>query len=151
MQVRSFMSPVGRISLAAEGDALCRLDYNGPQGNSALPVLLEAERQLQAYFRGELKEFDLPLAPQGTNFQKRVWQGLCAIPYGEVWSYKDLAEYIGCHKGYQAVGQANGKNPISIIIPCHRVIAADGSIGGYTSGLAIKRVLLELEGIKIDK
>ncbi|MCC5855756.1 MAG: methylated-DNA--[protein]-cysteine S-methyltransferase [Idiomarina sp.] len=102
--------------------------------------------ELAAYFAGDLKEFKVPLAPSGTEFQRRVWDALVQIPYGVTCSYRELAQAAQCEKGYQAVGQANGRNPIPIIIPCHRVISADGGLGGYSGGLSIKKQLLQLEG-----
>ena len=107
------------------------------------PVVREAARQLTAYFQGKLREFDLPLDPQGTAYQHRVWAALRQIPYGEVRSYGDLARELGSVA--RAVGQANGANPIAIIIPCHRVIAHDGSLGGYSGGLDLKSYLLDME------
>jgi methylated-DNA-[protein]-cysteine S-methyltransferase len=110
------------------------------------PVLVETARQLGAYFAGRLTEFDLPMDPVGTPFQQLVWGALCTIPYGETWSYGELAAAVG--KGpaaSRAVGLANGANPISIFVPCHRVIGADGSLVGYGGGLDRKRFLLELE------
>lgn len=105
----------------------------------------EAILQLQAYFRGELKEFDLPLVMEGTDFQLRVWNALRAIPYGETISYAQLARHVGNPKAVRAVGLANGRNPIPIIVPCHRVIGSDGSLTGFGGGLATKKKLLELE------
>jgi methylated-DNA-[protein]-cysteine S-methyltransferase len=101
--------------------------------------------QLRAYFRGELKQFDLCLAPQGTSFQLKVWQALRAIPYGELVSYKSIATAVGNPKAVRAVGGANARNPIPIIVPCHRVIGCDGSLTGFGGGLAIKKRLIELE------
>jgi len=105
----------------------------------------EVIRQLQAYFGGELKEFDLPLALEGTDFQLRVWKALRTIPYGETFSYAQLAQCIGNPKSVRAVGLANGSNPIPIIVPCHRVIGSDGSLTGFGGGLSTKKKLLELE------
>jgi methylated-DNA-[protein]-cysteine S-methyltransferase len=105
----------------------------------------EAIRQLRAYFQGELKNFDLPLSPEGTEFQLRVWKNLCEIPYGETISYGQLAQRIGNPKASRAVGLANGSNPIPIIIPCHRVIGSNGSLTGYGGGLSNKKMLLALE------
>jgi methylated-DNA-[protein]-cysteine S-methyltransferase len=105
----------------------------------------EAARQLEAYFSGKLKSFDLKLAPEGTEFQKSVWKALCEIPYGETRTYKDIAESIGKPKAYRAVGLANNRNPIAIIIPCHRVIGTNGKLIGYASGLDVKMFLLEHE------
>lgn len=105
-----------------------------------------AKKQLAEYFAGERKSFELHIAPDGTEFQKKIWKALCDIPYGQLRSYKEVAEAAGCPKGFRAVGGANNRNPIVIVIPCHRVIAADGSIGGYGDGIDMKRKLLELEG-----
>jgi len=107
-----------------------------------LPALRE---QLDEYFAGQRREFDLPLAPQGTGFQRQVWRALEAIPFGETRSYADVARTVDRPQGYQAVGQANHNNPIGVVIPCHRVIAADGGLGGYAAGLERKRQLLDLE------
>ncbi|QEY34806.1 methylated-DNA--[protein]-cysteine S-methyltransferase [Caproiciproducens galactitolivorans] len=105
----------------------------------------EAFRQLKEYFAGTRREFSLPLSPEGTEFQKRVWKCLLSIPYGETRSYKQIAEMAGCPRGYRAVGMANNRNPIPIFIPCHRVIGANGSLVGYGGGLDIKKKLLRLE------
>jgi methylated-DNA-[protein]-cysteine S-methyltransferase len=110
-------------------------------------LLKEAARQLAEYFAGARRAFDLLLELHGTEFQKRVWQALLTIPYGETRSYRDIAEMIGCPKGFRAVGMANNRNPIAIIIPCHRVIGADGALVGYGSGIWRKEFLLGLEGI----
>ena len=108
-------------------------------------ALRTVSSQLKEYFAGKRNSFDLLLAPKGTPFQTTVWRALCTIPYGETRSYKELAILVGNDKACRAVGGANGKNPISIIQPCHRVIAADGSLGGFSSGLARKEFLLNLE------
>lgn len=113
------------------------------------PVLRETIRQLDAYFAGHLHRFDLPLEPTGTQFQRQVWAALQEIPYGETRSYGDLAREVGRAGGARAVGQANRNNPIGVIVPCHRVVAADGSLGGYAGGLDRKRRLLALEGVRI--
>jgi O-6-methylguanine DNA methyltransferase len=114
------------------------------------PVLLEAVRQLRAYFAGALREFTLPLDPCGTEFQKRVWRQLETIPYGEIRSYSQVAEAIGAAKAVRAVGAANGANPIPIVVPCHRVIGASGKLVGYGGGLPLKKRLLELEGVALS-
>jgi methylated-DNA-[protein]-cysteine S-methyltransferase len=106
---------------------------------------LPVKAQLRAYFKGELKQFDLPLAPVGTPFQLKVWEALNTIPYGALASYKTIAEAIGNPKAVRAVGGANGKNPIPIIVPCHRVIGSDGSLTGFGGGLETKRRLIDLE------
>jgi methylated-DNA-[protein]-cysteine S-methyltransferase len=105
----------------------------------------EAVRQFGAYFSGKLKSFDLKLAPEGTEFQKSVWRALCKIPYGETRTYKDIAASIGNPKAYRAVGLANNRNPIAIIVPCHRVLGSNGKLTGYASGLDVKAFLLQLE------
>lgn len=104
-----------------------------------------AGAQFAAYFAGELRRFDLPLAPEGTDFQKEVWRGLCRIPYGRTVSYGELARSIGYPDAARAVGAANGKNPLPIVVPCHRVIGASGKLTGFSAGLHIKEQLLELE------
>lgn len=112
------------------------------------PVLKQAAAQLQQYFAKERKTFDLPLEPQGTPFQRAVWAALLDIPYGRTQTYKDIAKAVGCPKGARAVGMACNKNPIGIIIPCHRVIGANGSLTGYAGGLELKQKLLLLEAAK---
>lgn len=109
------------------------------------PLIKEASRQLEEYLKGRRRDFNIPLSPQGTEFQKRVWKVLESIPYGQTWSYKNVAEKVGSPKAYRAVGMANNRNPISIIIPCHRVIGANGKLVGYGGGLGIKEYLLDLE------
>ena len=116
------------------------------QRNDRNPLLLEAARQLRAYFAGALREFQLPLDFQGTDFQKRVWRQVAAIPYGETRSYLQIAQALGSPGAVRAVGAANGANPVPIVVPCHRVIGAKGRLVGYGGGLAMKRRLLELEG-----
>ena len=113
-------------------------------------ALTAALAQFEAYFRGELREFDLPLDPSGTAFQQQVWAAVARIPYGETCSYGEIAAAIGKPAAVRAVGLANGANPLPIVIPCHRVIASDGSIGGYSGGLTIKHRLLALEGAELD-
>lgn len=109
------------------------------------PLLKEAKKQLDAYFAGKLKEFTLPLSPIGTEFQLKVWQALCTIPYGETHTYGQLAGKIGNVNASRAVGMANGRNPLPVFIPCHRVVGAGGKLTGYTGGLDIKEKLLQLE------
>ncbi|MBZ4318573.1 methylated-DNA--[protein]-cysteine S-methyltransferase [Streptomyces huiliensis] len=111
----------------------------------------EVTRQLKAYFTGELTRFDVPLDLRGTPFQRRVWDGLLEIPYGETMSYGELARHIGAPSASRAVGLANGKNPVSIIVPCHRVIGSDGSLTGYGWGVERKQRLLELEGVELGR
>ncbi len=109
--------------------------------------LREPIRQLQAYFKGKLRQFDLPLAGEGTDFQKRVWKALCDVPYGQTASYGEIAAAIGQPTASRAVGMANGRNPISIIVPCHRIIGSNGRLVGYGGGLDRKTSLLKLEGV----
>lgn len=113
------------------------------------PPLPALRRQLADYLAGRRRAFDLPLAPQGTDFQRRVWRALQDIPHGETRSYADLARAVGSPQAMRAVGQANRRNPIGVVIPCHRVIAADGTLGGYAGGPDRKRRLLALEGVQI--
>lgn len=141
-------SPIGPMTLVQEGEVLARLDFDVPsQPEEVTPLLLEACRQLREYFAGERKVFALPLAPEGTAFQKKVWAALRDIPWGETRSYGDIARAIGKPAASRAVGMANGRNPLPIFIPCHRVIGTNGSITGYSGGLEKKRFLLRLEGI----
>lgn len=141
---RTLATPLGPMCLVEENGALARLSW-GAGGADASPLLLEAETQLAEYFAGSRKRFDLPLAPEGTAFQRRVWDALLEIPYGETRSYREIAARIGNPKAYRAVGMANNRNPLPILIPCHRVIGADGSPVGYGGGLDVKIALLGLE------
>lgn len=164
MTAWSSLEPVAgfTIHIAATGWGLCRLslltnddeflaESREPfpasewRRDAEHPILSETARQLEAYFRGELRRFDLHLDLHGTEFQQKVWRALRTIPYGETRSYRDIARQIGSPKAVRAVGGANGKNPVAIIVPCHRVIAADGSLGGFGCGLPAKRLLLGLE------
>ena len=148
-----FASPIGTIQLRGTDAALTGVFMEKHRHEPARPAdavrdagpLRAAQRELEEYFAGERREFSVALAPAGTPFQMRVWQALRAIPYGETISYLELAQRVGSPRAFRAVGQANGHNPISIIVPCHRVIAADGSLGGYGGGLERKRTLLALE------
>ena len=141
----SLHTPLGEVTISEDGDAIVALDWGRSRDQEATPLLREARDQLQEYFDGKRMSFDLPLAPEGSEFQKRVWAALCAIPPGETRSYADIARTIG--SAPRAVGGANGANPIPLFIPCHRVIAADGSLGGYSGGdgPATKRYLLDHE------
>ena len=145
-------SPVGRLVLESDGDVLIgiRLPHEtravGGNGHDAPPVLKDTATQLEEYFARERTAFDIPLALDGTTFQKEVWAELSKIPYGETISYGELARRVGRPKGPRAVGQANGKNRIPIIVPCHRVLATNG-LGGYAGGLSMKRSLLAIEGV----
>src|SRR5579871_2890653 len=138
------------FALTATDAGVRAIDLHPPDdipGSESLshPILRQVTDQLRAYFAGELTEFDLPLDLQGTPFQKRVWEELLRIPYGETRSYSFVAGSIGAPKAVRAVGAANGQNPIPIVIPCHRVIGAGGSLTGYGGGLPLKRYLLDLE------
>jgi methylated-DNA-[protein]-cysteine S-methyltransferase len=113
--------------------------------NQDNPLLTAAAAQLQEYFAGRRRRFDLPLDPQGTEFQRRVWKALEAIPYGQTRNYRQVAESVGAPRAVRAVGAANGRNPLPIVVPCHRVIGADGKLVGYAGGLPVKRVLLDIE------
>jgi len=141
-------SPVGIITLLASEEAITGLYFGDtkneiPLGDS--PVLDLCEKELAAYFKGELQHFTVPVIAEGTDFRKKVWEILRRIPYGETASYKDIALSLGSPKSVRAVGGANHNNPISIIVPCHRVIGASGSLTGYGGGLEAKQWLLELE------
>lgn len=143
---RTIPSPIGPLRLEADGDALSAIRFDGEACEPEPSDLLdEAERQLRAYFARERTTFDLPLRPVGTDFQREVWGALTRLPYGATCSYADLATAIGRPKAVRAVGAANGRNPLPIVIPCHRVIGRDGTLVGFGGGLARKRVLLDLE------
>ena len=143
-------TPLGELTIFEEDEAIVALDFGRAQALEGAPpptpLLREAASQLQDYFDGTRTAFDLPLSPHGTAFRRSVWDALCRIPPGETRSYIDIAREIGC-RSPRAIGQANGSNPIPILIPCHRVVAADGSLGGYSGGEgpATKRYLLALE------
>ena len=150
ISIAEIESPAGLLRLAADDEALQRLEFVSGKKNTSHPaptakILKETIRQLRAYFSGKLEQFDLPLAPEGTPFQLEVWRRLCEIPYGETISYGELARRIGNPNASRAVGLANGSNPIAIIIPCHRVIGSNGKLTGYGGGLPIKEKLLALE------
>ncbi|HET8537508.1 MAG TPA: methylated-DNA--[protein]-cysteine S-methyltransferase [Solirubrobacteraceae bacterium] len=139
-------SPVGPLTLVERDGALARLSFGAlGDGSAPSPLLDRAVSQLHEYFAGERRAFDLPLAPSGTEFQLACWRALAEIPYGETRSYGEQARRIGRPDRARAVGAANGANPIAIILPCHRVIGADGSLVGFGGGLETKRQLLDLE------
>lgn len=144
-------TPLGTMRVATDGRAILALEFDTPQASGdALPrparELVDAlRRRLDAYFAGERIAFDLPLAPAGTPFQLGVWDALCGIPYGETVSYAEIARRVGRPSAVRAVGAANGRNPIAILIPCHRVIGANGTLTGYGGGLDRKQALLALE------
>ncbi len=154
----SFMemaSPVGLLKLVAHDTALVAVLWENEDPKRVRlaeliedkkhPILLETQKQLNEYFSGQRKVFDLPLDFEGTEFQQKVWQALLTIPFGETRSYKQIAEQLGNVKAVRAVGAANGKNPISIIAPCHRVVGANGKLVGFAGGLENKDILLKLE------
>lgn len=152
---RHIDSPIGRLLIAADDDGIRALEFpenrhpvkrEGEWREGEHPLLDEAARQLGEYFAGERRGFDLPLAPRGTEFQRKVWLALRGIPFGQTWSYAQLAKSIDNMQAMRAVGAANGRNPIPIIVPCHRVIGANGTLTGFGGGLPTKEFLLRLEG-----
>ncbi len=147
----SLNSPVGALTVFAFEDQIVALDWGFVDEIESTPVLEEAQKQLNAYFAGRLHSFDLPLAPDGTDFQKTVWQAMCKIPKGKTATYKELATMAGSPKAFQWVGTACGLNPIPILIPCHRVLATGDKPGGYSGhgGLETKRALLKIEGVDL--
>jgi len=150
-------SPVGTLKLVANDTALVAVLWENENPKRVRlaelieqthhPILLETQKQLSEYFAGKRQQFDLPLDFEGTEFQQKVWQALLTIPFGETRSYRDIAEQVGNVKAVRAVGAANGKNPISIIAPCHRVVGANGKLVGFAGGLDNKEILLKLEKI----
>lgn len=151
--VTTVASPIGPLTLMAEDGNLTHLVMQDQAHATVTPAggirdddaFTDVAGQLDEYFAGERTFFDVPMALKGTDFQRRVWEELCAIPYAETISYGELARRIGNPKASRAVGLANGRNPVAVIVPCHRVIAADGSLGGYGGGTGRKVQLLELE------
>ena len=152
MNYQFLNTPLGRLRLVSDGAHLVAIEFEGRHGNSAAdhevcdPVLLSCASQLEEYFAGERDTFDLPLAAGGTDFQRAVWAALADIPYGELRSYRDIAQAIDNPAAVRAVGAANGRNPLPIVVPCHRVIGSDGSLTGFAGGLEAKTRLLQLEG-----
>ncbi len=152
-------SPVGTLLITSNGSAITGLHMDGQAARPPIaPLWMRDDRQLQpaleqlsAYFEGRLRQFEPPLAGAGTDFQQRVWQALVQIPYGHTMTYGELARRIGNQKASRAVGLANGRNPIGIIVPCHRVIGADGSLTGYAGGIERKRWLLAHEQAHLDR
>lgn len=146
-----YETDIGKIGIAEQNDKITYIFFEGEGAPSVgyafkeAPVLIEANKQLQEYFKGQRKEFSLPLAPVGTEFMLRVWEALRTIPYGETRTYKEIATAVGNNKACRAVGMANNRNPISIVTPCHRVIGSNGDLVGYAGGLNIKSYLLDLE------
>ena len=149
-----YKTPIGKFVIFDNGSAITKLDFYENNYRSAAgecchsketALLKFAAAQLNEYFAGQRTGFDLPLEPAGTDFQKAVWRALVNIPYGQTKTYKEIAQEVGCPKACRAVGMANNKNPIAIIIPCHRVIGSNGKLVGYAGGLDIKEKLLKLE------
>ena len=146
-------SPVGKIEIVEENEKIIELNIYNEERNEKknniieedTRLLLEVEKQLKEYFKGKRTKFEIPLNPKGTEFMKKVWKELLNIPYGETRTYKEIAEKIGNSKASRAVGMANNKNPIPIIIPCHRVIGSNNKLVGYALGLDMKQYLLDLE------
>jgi methylated-DNA-[protein]-cysteine S-methyltransferase len=147
-------SPVGKLTLVASSKGLVAIDVRNnakrvvtAKDASAQGILIETKQQLEQYFAGKRATFDVALDLVGTEFQLQAWRALCRIPFGKTISYGQQAKNIKNPKAFRAVGSANGKNPIPIIVPCHRVVASDGSLGGYSLGLKMKKQLLALEGV----
>ena len=141
---------IGRIEIEENGEAITKIDYvpkdiEATDDRKQTELIKAAIKQLDEYFQGKRSIFDLPLAPEGTEFQKKVWNALKEIPFGETKSYGEIAKIIGNEKASRAVGMANNKNPIMIVIPCHRVIGANGKLVGYAAGLEVKENLINLE------
>ena len=154
MEFLSFSTAFGEMALGEEEGAVVRLYLpNTPTPRLVpreTPLLVEGRRQVLEYLAGVRCVFDLPLAPQGTPFQKRVWGSLADIPYGQKRTYREIALAVCCPRGFRAVGMACNRNPIPIIIPCHRVVGAGGGLTGYAGGVELKQLLLELEQKKAD-
>ena len=139
-------TPIGNIKIEEQDEKITGISYTEERPSYAdTHVLKEAQKQLNEYFEGRRKIFNLPLNPAGTEFQHKVWSALKEIPYGEIRTYKQIAEQIGNPSACRAVGMANNKNPIMIVVPCHRVIGSNGALTGYASGIDIKEKLLDLE------
>jgi methylated-DNA-[protein]-cysteine S-methyltransferase len=151
-------SPLGKLKLVASANALLAVLWEQERPNRVKlamlkfdpqqPILIETERQLREYFAGTRTEFDLPLQPAGSEFQQKVWRALREIPFGQTRSYLDLAKSVGSAKAVRAVGAANGKNPLSIVVPCHRVVGTNGALTGFAGGLEVKAKLLALEACR---
>ena len=143
----TYETVLGDVTLVEEDGALLAISLKSIQKGTELetPIIQEAHRQITEYLKGERKVFDLPIRLRGTDFQQQVWTALLDIPYGETRSYKQIAEAIGNPKGMRAVGMANNRNPLLIVVPCHRVIGANGSMVGYGEGVEMKEFLLRLE------
>lgn len=148
-----YPTPLGRITLACDGTALTRMVFGAEQllgQYEPCSITNRASTEIQEYLAGRRTSFSVPLNPQGTDFQKRVWNALQNIPYGQTRSYKEIAQVLGNEKAVRAIGMANNKNPLPIFIPCHRVIGTNGDLVGYAFGLKIKQFLLDLEKRTLD-
>lgn len=152
MKEKLIDTPIGTLRLLAGGEQLVAIEFEGMYSAATIDegpaeaVLDAAAGQLREYFAGQRRAFDLPLAPAGTDFQRQVWAALTEIPFGELRSYQDIARGINRPKAVRAVGAANGRNPLPIVVPCHRVVGSDGSLTGFAGGLGAKQTLLSLEG-----
>lgn len=142
-----YQTKIGRIKIAQEGDAIVEINVTDSEKESEkeTPLIKKTIKELEEYFEGKRKTFDIPVSIKGTEFQEKVWKALLKIPYGETKSYEDIAKMVGCPKGARAVGMANHNNKIIIIIPCHRVIGKNGKLVGYAGGLPVKEKLLQIE------
>lgn len=143
-----YNTPVGRVTIAGNGDAITSLAIGEVQmtgDRKPSPLTNDAANQLQEYLAGKRRYFDLPLDPAGTSFQRQVWSELLDIPYGATRTYGELAHAVGSPRGARAVGTACNRNPIAIVVPCHRVLSSNGKLGGYAYGTEVKRFLLDLE------
>ena len=142
-----YQTKIGRIKIAQEGDAIVEINVTDSEKESEkeTPLIKKTIKEIEEYFEGKRKFFDIPISIKGTEFQEKVWEALLRIPYGETKSYEDIAKMIGCPKGARAVGMANHNNKIIIIIPCHRVIGKNGKLVGYAGGLPVKEKLLQIE------
>lgn len=148
-----YETAIGRIGIAEEGGAITNVFFGGTVSPKSFveketPLLCQAAKQLEEYFAGTRKEFSLPCAPQGTPFQREVWDALLEIPYGETRTYGEIASCLGRPTASRAVGAANSRNPISFIVPCHRVVGAGGKLTGYAGGIPLKQRLLDMEQSK---
>lgn len=150
MDILRFDTPLGPMALEEEEGAITRLWLPGqpvpPSPGRETPLLCRGRQELLEYLAGERRDFDLPLHPRGTPFQRRVWQALGDIPYGQTRTYAQIAQVVDSPRGFRAVGMANHHNPIPILIPCHRVVGSGGTLTGYAGGLELKKALLALEG-----
>ena len=146
MFVHTVDTPIGTLWLERNATGLASIAFDGPpRARSDDALLKEAAAQVRAYFAGDLTRFELPLSPHGTDFQRRVWDAVAAVPYGTTTTYSAVAAALGRPSACRAVGAANGRNPLPIVVPCHRVIGTSGALTGYGGGLACKRALLDLE------